>query len=440
MEQARPTGRLLRWQLLTVGLLVMGYSGYYLCRSNLSVSMPLILDDLKARGMDPDQAKLSLGMVVSLGTLAYAIGKFVSGAIGDFLGGRRNFLAGMVASTFFTLLFALGGILPIFTLAWIANRLVQSLGWVGMVKIAGRWFSYSSYGTVMAIISLSFLFGDAAAREFMSRLIEWGCGWQGVFFAAAGTLFVLFLVNLFLLRETPQDIGEVEPQTNPQNLFGNQGEQPAPANLRALLRPFLTSPAFWFVCLLSLGLTLVRETFLTWTPTYFHEVAGFTEAQAAENSAYFPLMGGVSVLVSGFLSDRLGRGGRAGVILAGLLATGGALALLAGGDFGGSRQAPVALTALIALLMMGPYAYLAGAIALDFGGKQGSATACGIIDGVGYLGGILAGDAIARITVHFGWTGAFAVLAGVAWVSCVPAYLLLIDQLRRPIRLEEKTP
>jgi hypothetical protein len=42
--------------------------------------------------------------------------------------------------------------------------------------------------------------------------------------------------------------------------------------------------------------------------------------------------------------------------------------------------------------MMAPYSYLSGAISLDFGGKQGSASASGIIDGTGYLGGVFAGN------------------------------------------------
>ncbi len=65
-------------------------------------------------------------------------------------------------------------------------------------------------------------------------------------------------------------------------------------------------------------------------------------------------------------------------------------------------------------LLMGPYSYLAGAIALDFGAKRGSATACGIIDGVGYLGGVLAGDTMARVSEMYGWTGAFTILAFIA--------------------------
>jgi sugar phosphate permease len=73
-------------------------------------------------------------------------------------------LFGMAGSILFTILFAMAGGIPLFTLAWMSNRLVQSMGWAGMVKITSRWFSYSSYGTVMGIISLRLPFGDAASR------------------------------------------------------------------------------------------------------------------------------------------------------------------------------------------------------------------------------------------------------------------------------------
>ncbi len=45
--------RLLRWRALTVGLMVVGYSGYYLCRSNLSVALPMIASDLARSGLNP---------------------------------------------------------------------------------------------------------------------------------------------------------------------------------------------------------------------------------------------------------------------------------------------------------------------------------------------------------------------------------------------------
>jgi OPA family glycerol-3-phosphate transporter-like MFS transporter len=215
--------RLTRWRILTLALLVTGYAGYYLCRSDLAVAMPLLIAELAKRGIAPAVAQIRLGTIASLGVFAYAIGKFPSGWLADFLGGRRNFLYGMAGAILFTLLFGLAGGIPLFTLAWMANRLVQSLGWAGMVKIASRWFSYSSYGTVMGIVSLSFLFGDAASREFMSLLIGAGFGWRGLFYAAAATLAIFLLLNLIWLKETPRAIGFPEPPANPANLFRSEG-------------------------------------------------------------------------------------------------------------------------------------------------------------------------------------------------------------------------
>lgn len=424
--------RLTVWQALTIALLFFGYAGYYLCRSNFSVSLPLIIDDLVSRGMTPDKAKIHLGAISSFGVLAYAIGKFFLGGAADFLGGRRNFLAGMGGSVLFTLLFSLGGGMPIFTLAWVGNRLVQSTGWAGAVKITSRWFSYSSYGAAMAAVSLSYLFGDAAARQFMGVMLSHGLGWRAVFQVAAGTLFGIFVLNVLLLKESRAQIGLEEPEVNPLNLFGKEGDEPAPTGLKNLLGPLLRSQAFLVVCFLSLGCTLVRETFNTWTPTYFHQVVGYTEAQAAKMSALFPLFGGLSVLLSGFVSDRLGRGGRAAIIFYGLLLSSVALFALGSLPVGASRSLPVYLVGLIGFLLIGPYSYLAGAIALDFGGKHGSATSSGIIDGVGYLGGLLAGDSIARISVLFGWKGAFLALSGISVLSTAAAAVYLIGQRRTP--------
>jgi sugar phosphate permease len=433
-----------RWHLLTISLLVLGYSGYYFCRSDLSVVLPLLIRDLGQHGIPANIAQVHLGFIASAGVLAYALGKFVSGSLADLFGGRNNFLAGMAGAILFTVLFAIGGGFPIFTLAWMGNRLFQSAGWVGLVKVSSRWFSYSIYGTVMAVLSLSYLFGDAAAREAMSLLLGAGMGWRGIFFTGAGLLSLLLMANLWLLRETPQERGLPAPVTNPLNVYAAQdlkegsqeiGKSPG---LGAILRPLLASRFFWMVCLLSLGTTLLRETFNLWTPTYFSEYVGLSNAQAASRSALFPLFGGVSVLVAGFLSDRLGLNGRSLVLFGGLASGAACLFLLAQVPGHGNPWIPVALVALVGFLLMGPYSYLAGAMSMDFGGEKGSATAAGIIDGVGYLAGVLSGDTMARITVLYGWRKAFVALAVTCLLTAIVALVLAISQRREAkMRLKE---
>jgi sugar phosphate permease len=427
--ESRTRARFTAWHATTIALLALGYSGYYFCRSNLSVVLPDLMQDLAHHGVTLNQAQVRLGFIASAGTIAYAVGKFISGSMADLFGGRRNFLTGMGGSIFFTLLFVAGGGFPLFTLAWIGNRLFQSTGWVGLVKVASRWFSYSTYGTVMAVLSLSFLFGDAGCRWVMSQLMAHGVGWRGVFLVAAASLAVLLVANALLLKETPEERGLPAPEANPLNVYAAEerhaGEH---MGLGAILRPLLASFPFWLVCLLSLGTTLLRETFNFWTPTYFVQFVGLSSSEAAGRSALFPLLGGVSVMLAGVLSDKLGLNGRNLVLVGGMGACTVCLVLLANTPGHANRSLPVILVALVGFLLLGPYSYLAGAMSLDFGGKRGSATAAGIIDGVGYMAGWLSGDTVARITVRYGWRNAFLALAVAALLTTMVALLLALQR------------
>ncbi|HWZ58094.1 MAG TPA: MFS transporter [Gemmatimonadaceae bacterium] len=426
--------RMQRYQLGMVALMVVGYAGYYICRSDFSVALPLIIAELAARGATtPAGAKIALGGVASVAVLAYALGKFASGALSDRIGGKPNFLGGMAGSILFTIVFALGGTIPIFTIAWVANRFVQSTGWVGMIALVSKWFPYSQYGTVMGVISLSYLLGDAASRAFLGVLITHGMGWRGCFLTAAAVLGVLGIINALWLRESPSTVGLPAPADSPTVLVG-AGVGTDRLATTTVLRDLAGSPAFWIACVLSLGFTLMRETFNTWTPTYFTEALALPAGEAARESAWFPVLGAASVLIAGAASDRLGRGGRARIMFVGLLATMSLLLVLAHGSFGRSQVWPVVVVAATGFAMLGPYSYLAGAISLDFGGQRASATVCGLIDGVGYLGGVLAGDSMARVSVALGWRHAFDVLAAVAAAAAVAALIFVWHQ--REVRHE----
>jgi OPA family glycerol-3-phosphate transporter-like MFS transporter len=183
--------------------------------------------------------------------------------------------------------------------------------------------------------------------------------------------------------------------------------------------------------MLSLGITILRETFNLWTPTYLTQAMGMSAAGGASSSALFSLFGGLSVILCGMLSDRLGRSGRASLMFCGLALSTVTL-LVPGLDLmRGSHTLPLVFIGVVGFLIIGPYSFLAGAIALDFGGKRGSGTASGLIDGIGYLGGVLSGDTVARVSVRFGWSGAFLALAAIAALSSVAAGLFLLHERRQ---------
>ena len=145
----------------------------------------------------------------------------------------------------------------------------------------------------------------------------------------------------------------------------------------------------------------------------------------------FPLCGGISVLVGGYLSDKLGPNGRNLIVVTGMLGCTVCLVALGRLPSHGSAWAPTVLVGLSGFMLLGPYSYLAGAMSLDFGGERGSATAAGIIDGFGYMAGWLSGDTVARISVALGWKIAFLLLAAVSLLTALLALVLVAHQRKR---------
>ena len=417
-------------QIRTVVLLFCGYAACYYCRADLSVATPLLAEELAVHGVSHAEALVHIGTVTSLGVFAYALGKLFLTGLGDYWGGRRNFLIGVGGAAVFTLLFAVSGGLPLFTLAWTANRLTQSVGWAGAIKVSSKWFSYSAYGSIAGVLSISYLVGDALARQQMAVLLAHGYGWRALFVFAAAVAATALLANLLWLRESRVEEGHAEAEPNPAlNLFTSA--EARPPSVAALLMPMLRSRAFLLVCLLSFACTIIRETFNTWSPVYLRDFLGYSVSDSAGVSAIFPAVGAVSVLLAGWLSDRLGPTGRSLLMFLGLI--GAALALLALTGVPSGRSESLLAVTLIALVffgLLGPYSYLGGAFALDFGGKQASAASSGIIDGIGYLGGVLAGDSVARLAMSFGWRGVFVTLAAVSLAAALSAGYLHLLNLR----------
>ncbi|MGH8263207.1 MAG: MFS transporter, partial [Steroidobacteraceae bacterium] len=286
-----------------------------------------------------------------------------------------------------------------------------------------------SYGKIVGILSLSYLVGDAVARQWMGMLIDQGFGWRALFYFAAAVSCLFLVLNFFFLRESRVDAGLTEAKPNPLNLFS--GSESRPRSWGELLLPLVRSRAFVLVCVLSFGTTIIREVFNSWIPAYLRDDMGYSVSNAARMSAVFPAVGAVSVLLTGWLSDRLGATGRALTLIAGLgMTVIGLLVLAAIQSSAIASVMPLVAIGAIAFCLLGPYSLLGGALALDFGGKQASALSSGIIDGVGYLGGAAAGYGAAQVSVSFGWPGVFVSLAAVSGLAAFAAGRLYILSAR----------
>ena len=422
--RARWTG----WQIITLMVLTLGYTGFYLCRSNYAVAKPSLLAEGAEAGLD----KASLGLIDSAGTICYALGKVVFGVGADFVQPKTVFVSAMIASIAATAWFALSAGKVGFLLSWCVNRSVQSAGWGALTKVASHWFAPAQYGRAMAILALSYFFGDALARLLYGELLERGMTWRGLYLVGGASLAGIALMTFVLLKRSPSAVGEPEVPVSEESVYLASGKDSRPESLVGLLGPLMRSPAFWLVCVMSAGLTFARETFNAWTPTYLAEAGGLTAGAAARYSSLFPLFGGISVLLAGWASDRAFGGRRGAVMVLMLTPAVCCLVVLAAGSSDASGWVPLACISGAALGMLGPYAFLSGAIALDIGSRKGSATAVGLVDAAGYFAGAMAGAPIAALAQSAGWNAAFGVLAGVVafTLGAAAAYWWIRDRAR----------
>jgi MFS transporter, OPA family, glycerol-3-phosphate transporter len=341
-------------------------------------------------------------------------------------------MAGSVAAT---LLFGASHTLVAFVAAWGLNRYAQAAGWGAMVQIASRWFPASSHARVLGVLSMSYLVGDAVARIYLGSVLGWGYGWRGMYVVAAATLAVLAVGCAALLRSSPRALGLQEPPEMRTSQADSRFDAPG---LAARLGPLLRNPMLWAICLLSAGMTLLRDVFSIWSPTYLADAAGLTPQEAARSSAVFPLLGALSALLAGTVSDRW-RGQRAPIIVAALGGLTVVLTILAALPVSSRPGLTLGLLASAAFLLTGPYTLCAGVMALDLGGKRAGATAAGLIDAAGYIGALASGAGVGMIGQRAGWGTVIAVLAGVAGLTTLAAVAYWIGFERRPTHAEART-
>lgn len=400
--QAEPLKRGRAWGLL--GILVLGYIGIYLCRKNFAVANPLIRE---AFGLTKEQ----IGMVASYSTIAYMVGKFAFGPFIDRIGGRVSFLIALLAVAVFGALGGTVGSLPMLALVYSLNRLAGSAAWGGMVKMVPDWFPARLMALSLGVLSLGFVFGGVCATLLGGIIAEWsGNNWRWVMSGPALVLAaILVLCWLVLPRTSPPVAARPEGGGN-----GGAGFQ-----FRHVL-DLLGIRRFWIVCALSFTLTLLRETFNTWTVDFFKTTGGeeMSSRIAAFLSTPFDAFGAIGIVLLGWVFGRVGTLTRTWLLF-------GILSLLAVCIFLLPTLAlrnlwlATAGVGAVGFLAYGPYSLLAGVLAVEIRGKEYVATVAGLVDGTGYLAAILAGQQFGRILDAGGYRLGFDCLAALALVSAV---------------------
>ena len=403
--QTTDSAGLKSWRRRIFLTLWITYASFYLCRVNLSVVIPKIVEDIGC-------TRSTMGVIGSIFFITYAIGQFINGQFADKRNARFLILIGIFGSVCVNILFGLSSTILTMAILWGINGYFQSMGWPPCVKVISNWFPHEKRGAISGLFGTSYHFGNVISLFLAGSLLLY-FKWRAVFWFPA----LLFLVSgvqfLILEKDNPESAG-FNPEAKTEQDF-------LPAeNSESGLRYFLVNPRLWQIGFASLSLNIMAWGFLYWAPTYLYEKVGFSMSGAAFRTLVFPLAGCAGAIFAGWVSDRLPGSRRTPVIIVMLLIAA-LLTLLLPVIPSVMKGMILMCLALMGFLIDGPHVLLAMTLAMDYGGKKKSASAAGFIDAMNYIGAAIGAFVAGFLVDSYGWHQAFNF-----WVIAVIAAVLIM--------------
>lgn len=387
--------RILNWfpMGITYALLYMG-------RYNLNVAKTALGDLM---------TKEEFGYIFGVGAVVYAVSFLINGPLIDRIGGKKGILIAAFGAGFMNLCMGLylqyvlslsnpanAPLSLVFTLLYALNMYFQSYGAVSIVKVNAHWFHVRERGIFSGIFGIMiasgiFLAFDVTNRILNSPLVK-GEGFRGgdaqwwVFLSPAILLIVFFLIEIFMLRDTPAKAGLQDFDTGDES-SGENLEEKIPT--LQLFKRILTHPVILTIAGIEFCTGFLRNGIMQWFPIYAQEqissglITGWKYAK--DNWGLLLWIAGiVGGLSAGIISDKLfqsRRGPSAGLFYA-------IIAFCIIGMFFSLTNvwALATLCFIMSIGIIGIHGMLSGTATMDFGGRKGAATAVGVIDGFVYLG------------------------------------------------------
>jgi MFS transporter, OPA family, glycerol-3-phosphate transporter len=377
------------------------YAGYYLCRKNLAVVLPLLTTQ-------EHFAEQELAGVVSLYSLFYAVCQFVTGPLSDRFGPRLVVITGLslVVISNFLMGFAFN-VWHLFLLAC-ANGAGQATGWSALVKCMAAWWSPRGRGVVMAWWSTNYVLGGFVATAFATYAVTNSLflpqlSWRrGFLFPTIVLLAILILFSCGVQNSPPATVSEVVPTR----------ERAPWREMMSLFR----RPTLWIISGSYFFLELTRYAFLFWLPFLLSKRFAYGAETSGYLSSLYDLVGLAGVLLAGYLSDRIFQGRH--LVVSAIMLAAFAVTLALPSIFASFNIWSVGVwIGLCGLLTYGPDTVLSGAAAQDLGSLRLAGSAAGFIDGMGHLGSILSPFVVVAISQRAGLNQLFLFLAACAAVA-----------------------
>jgi len=413
------------------------YAALNICRTTVVISSPAMLDDPEL-GLN----KTMWGAILGWGTAGTLVGKLTTGIMADRFGGRRVFLISLGFCMLATGIFGMMSKVFFFSIAFSIAMLAKSAGWPSMANLIRSWFPKFWRGRIWGVLSSSSMSSSLFTSLAMGSLLL-VLSWRWVIASSLPIAGAIAILLFFYLKQSPTDVGlqampSVDGDDDSDN--PNNPHRLDDATLSEALTNFIQSPRFWLICISIMCLTILMA-FQSFIPLYLKEIFSLSPGKAGIASSVFPLGSMFSVLIGGFIFDKLTKKKRV-FVLSGMmtLATGCVvvLLLLPKPHMQENYAFWVALSAIMIYgLMIAPcYLIPMSVFSVDFGGKH-CGVLVGIIDAAGYLASMVFEFLGGAVADRDGWQQFLHIIFNVSIVGTTSLTLFLFIDYRSLTKSKE---
>ena len=289
--------------ILLIALLIA-----YLDRVNVAV---LVADNMFLSDMGIKGQPVQMGLLMTLFLIAYGISNVVLSPLGDILGPRK---AMCLSILLWSASLLLGGIAATFT-TMLAARVILGIGegmhWPMQSKYVKNWFPPHERGKANSVWVVGLMAGPALAMPFLTWAIQ-SYGWRSSFFILVSLGIIAMALLWFWTTDHPyqhkgsnqaeRDLIEAG-QRAEKELEAKAGQTTVWENMKV----FIFNYRFWLLTLYYFCLASIWWGMMAWLPSYLKVARGFSWAAMGAWASLPYMLGIVSVLASGYISDKMGR-------------------------------------------------------------------------------------------------------------------------------------
>lgn len=371
------------WKLVILSGIL--YFVCQICRTDLSACMVDLLPDLGI-------AKDSMGLAITAGYIAYAVGMSINSLLTDRTNPRLMICAAMFCCAATHLGIRLLPYLPVMIVLWCINGYAQSAVWPSLVRLTADNLPAEQQESALRIVSLFQHAGSLSCFLIVPAELALG-GWRTAMSVTAAACLTLGFV-WSLMRELC-----TAPQT-----AQTQKNQAAKLNWQFFRRGRL----FYFMGVACLT-GMIRDGLTSWAPVYFSEEFSLNATLSLILSAVLPAAKILALAVHPAVQKKVPKTRTQLIVFYVGCAAAACIVLLA--NFAGWTLAAAGFMAVMLCLMVCTDLSFTISIPIQFGSVGRSATVSGILDCMLYLGAAISSYLFALLAQWGGWTATI-----VSWI------------------------